>query len=299
MKTTFNVSWTRFVPMIGYHHVLMMVSMSAIILLSILLAGCTTSDSLSNVYLLSLRYTNNSEAATKPAQVSTMIQSAVYNVSQTNSGSTFEVRAGYMGLCISQGDVGRVCSSNAKILANIVKAEKTSSATGNLTTESSPDPLNLIMIAEEFRTKIVFDGLLYIAIILAFACFILLSTFPGWHSETSAGGSDVEVKPFPSRVVSQVALCLISFSFAFVSISVLWQHINSSSTASMAETLTYGAVSGHVGTAAMVLGWFAVGLIGVATIGLLIMIMSISLLIRMTDGSDVSYAEYIHSDDED
>lgn len=66
----------------------------------------------------------------------------------------------------------------------------------------------------------------------------------------------------------------------------------------MAETLTYGAVSGHVGTAAMVLGWFAVGLIGVATIGLLIMIMSISLLRRLTDDSDVSYAEYMHSDED-
>lgn len=127
---------------------------------AILLAGCTTSDNLGNVYLLSLRYTNNSEAATKPAQVSTMIQSAVYNISQASSGSTFEVRAGYMGLCISQGDEGRVCSSSAKILANIVKAEKTTSITGNLTTEATPDPLNLIMIAEEFRTKIVFDGLL-------------------------------------------------------------------------------------------------------------------------------------------
>jgi len=65
-----------------------------------------------------------------------------------------------MGLCISQGDEGRVCSSSAKILANIIKAEKTTSITGNMTTEATPDPLNLIMIAEEFRTKIVFDGLL-------------------------------------------------------------------------------------------------------------------------------------------
>lgn len=66
----------------------------------------------------------------------------------------------------------------------------------------------------------------------------------------------------------------------------------------MAETLTYGAVSGHVGTAAMVLGWFAVGLIGVATIGLLIMIMSISLLRKFSDGSDATYSEYIHSDED-
>lgn len=56
----------------------------------------------------------------------------------------------------------------------------------------------------------------------------------------------------------------------------------------MAETLTYGAVSGHVGTAAMVLGWFAVGLIGTVAIGLLIMIMSISLIARLTDESEAT-----------
>ncbi|KAJ6095280.1 hypothetical protein N7486_006026 [Penicillium sp. IBT 16267x] len=255
---------------------------------AILLAGCTTSDNLSNVYLLSLQYTNNTEVTTKPAQVSTVVQSAVYNISQTLSGSTFEVHAGYMGLCISQGDEGRVCSSSAKTLANIVKAEKTKSVTGSLMTEFTPDPLNLILIAEKFKTKIVFDGLLYIAVVLAFGCFILMSTFPGWHEEKNESGSEIEVKPFPSRPVSQIALGLISRSFGFSFISVLWQHINSSSTASMAETLTYGAVSGHVGTAAMVLGWFAVGLIGVVAIGLLIMILSISLITRLSDESEAS-----------
>jgi hypothetical protein len=30
-------------------------------------------------------------------------------------------------------------------------------------------------------------------------------------------------------------------------ITILWQHVNSSATATMAEILTYGAVSGHVG----------------------------------------------------
>ncbi|KAJ5772425.1 Ca2+ regulator and membrane fusion protein Fig1-domain-containing protein [Penicillium odoratum] len=285
-----DINWTRILrtPFIGYHHVLMFISMGAIILMSILLAGCTTSDNLGNVYLLSLRYTNSSQPMTNSAQVSTAIQSAVYNISQAGSGSTLEVRAGYMGLCISQDNEGRVCSSNAKVLANILKAERSTSTTGNLTTETTPDPLNLILIAEEFRTKIVFDGLLYISVVLTFACFLLLSTFPGWHQEVDDSGSEVEVKPFPSRAVSQAALGIISLSFGFAFISVLWQHINSSSTASMAETLTYGAVSGHVGTAGMILGWFAVALIGGVSLGLLIMILSISIIDRLTDSSSVA-----------
>lgn len=51
----------------------------------------------------------------------------------------------------------------------------------------------------------------------------------------------------------------------------------------MVETLTYGAVSGHVGPAAMALGWIAVGMVGVAAFGLLIMIMSISLIRKLTE----------------
>ena len=79
-----------------------------------------------------------------------------------------------------------------------------------------------------------------------------------------------------------VSLGAIALGFGFGLISVLWQHINSSSTASMAETLTYGAVSGHVGSAAMALGWVGVALLGLVTVGLLIMKLSIELIMRLT-----------------
>ena len=65
-----------------------------------------------------------------------------------------------MGLCMMQGDGDRICSSSAKTLARILKAEKRISEIGNTTIEYTPDPLNLIMIASDFREKIIFDGLL-------------------------------------------------------------------------------------------------------------------------------------------
>jgi hypothetical protein len=45
----------------------------------------------------------------------------------------------------------------------------------------------------------------------------------------------------------------------------------------------YGAVSGQVGAGAMALGWVATALLFVVTIGLLVMILSISVLDRLTD----------------
>ena len=56
-----------------------------------------------------------------------------------------------------------------------------------------------------------------VAIILAFVTFLLLATFPGWHEERDARtGSDIDIKPFPSRPVSQVALALIFIASIFV-----------------------------------------------------------------------------------
>jgi hypothetical protein len=125
-----------------------------------------------------------------------------------------------------------------------------------------------------------------VAIVLAFLTFILLATFPGWHEEQDIRtGSDVDVKPFPSRPVSQVALALIFIASIFVLVSVLWQHTASVAAATVAQDLGNGSVKSGVGTSAMVLGWFGFVLLIIVTIGLLIMILSIIVLDRLTDDS--------------
>ena len=128
------------------------------------------------------------------------------------------------------------------------------------------------------------DNYSIVAIILAFIVLILLATFPGWHEETDARtGSDVDIKPFPSRSVSQIALALIFIASVFVLVSVLWQHTASVAASQIAQDLGNGHVKSGVGTSAMVLGWFGFGLLVVVTIGLLIMILSIRLLDKLAD----------------
>lgn len=122
-----------------------------------------------------------------------------------------------------------------------------------------------------------------VAIVLAFICFILLATFPGWHEETDERGSERDVKPFPSRPVSQIALALIFVASVFVLVSVLWQHTASVAASTIAQDLGNGSVKSGVGTTAMILGWFGFALFIIVTIGLLVMILSISLLDRLTD----------------
>lgn len=117
---------------------------------------------------------------------------------------------------------------------------------------------------------------------MAFITFLLLATFPGWHEEHTADGSDVDVKPFPSRFVSQISLAMIFIASIFVLVSVLWQHTASVAGAQIAQDLGNGSVRSGVGTSAMVLGWFGFALFILVTIGLLVMILSIHLLDRLT-----------------
>lgn len=133
------------------------------------------------------------------------------------------------------------------------------------------------------RTEYPLTRISIVAVVLAFVTFLLLATFPGWHREEDARGSDIDVKPFPSRPVSQVALALIFIASIFILVSVLWQHTASVAAAQVAQDFGNGAVKSGVGTAAMVLGWLSFAFFIVVTIGLLVMILSIHLLVRLTD----------------
>lgn len=83
--------------------------------------------------------------------------------------------------------------------------------------------------------------------------------------------------------MSQVALALIFVASVFVLVSVLWQHTASVAASTIAQDMGNGSVKSGVGTSAMILGWFGFGLLVVVTIGLLVMILSISLLNQLTD----------------
>lgn len=120
---------------------------------------------------------------------------------------------------------------------------------------------------------------------LMFICILSLSTFPGWHEEVNDNGSEYEVKPFPSQISLSICLLAVSASFGFGLISILWQHINSSATATMTEILTYGAVSGHVGAVAMALGWLSIGLIAIVCMALFMMKLTLT-MIRQPDEDD-------------
>ncbi|CAN9104657.1 unnamed protein product [Alternaria alternata] len=248
----FAVSMQRLIPFLGFHHVLMILIAIAIILLSLLLAGCSsTSPLIPGIFLISMWYEQFTPTYA-PEQVDPGVTAAIANIV---GNAQLGVRVGYFGICINRDGGGFICSNNATALVDNVSVDQ--------------DPLNLVWVAATFKDAVVFPYLLIVAIILAFFTFILLATFPRM--------------PFPSRPVSQVALALIFISSIFVLVSVLWQHTASVAAATIVQDLGNGSVKSGVGTSAMVLGWFGFVLLIIVTIGLLVMILSIIVLDRLTD----------------
>lgn len=125
----------------------------------------------------------------------------------------------------------------------------------------------------------------FISVAFSVVTFLLLSTFPGWHEEEDSEGSEREVKPFPSRSVSQVALFSLGISATMTLLSVFWQHMASSNALTLIELVTADIVQVKVGAAAMGLGWATSSFVlnAVEFVGILIMVLSIRVVAMMTD----------------
>ncbi|XPT03350.1 hypothetical protein M3J09_012444 [Ascochyta lentis] len=260
-----GTSMQKFIPFLGFHHVLMIIQTISVVLISVLLAGCSSYSSMTNIYILGLSYTNSTPSNLSPTGK---------NLSATLNGykgtSQLDVRTGYFGLCIRQRGIVWLCSSDANGLTQQIGAEN--------------DPLNLIGAASEFKDNVLFSGLLFMAIVLAFLSILLLATFPGWHEESNGStGSMVDVKPFPSRTVSRVALTFSSVATVLLLIAGLWQHVGSVGAAAMAGMANYGNVKTDIGAGAVAMAWIGFTLTTLVSVGLLVMILSIMALDRLAE----------------
>ncbi|KAJ4409932.1 hypothetical protein N0V91_002408 [Didymella pomorum] len=243
----------------------MVLEVAIMVLISILLAGCSSYSTMTNVYILGLSYTNSSLAGLSPIgqNISTTFNSL-------KGASSLEVRTGFFGMCVRQKGVVWLCSADTNGLREQIGAEN--------------DPLDLIGTAAHFKNDVLFSGLLFMVVVITFAAFLMLSTFPGWHeARDERTGSDVDVKPFPSRPVSQAALACCFVAATLLLVSSLWQHVGAVGAAAMADAAFFGNVKTAIGSTAMLLSWIGFAVAAVSTIALLVMIISIIILDKLTD----------------
>ena len=115
-------------------------------------------------------------------------------------------------------------------------------------------------------------------------CIGLLLKFPGWHEEGGETGSQRDVKPFPSRLLVHAIVMILSVAVLLSLVPILWQHVAAVAAVTTIQHMSYGTVRGEFGTLALVLGWFAVGLLALGLVALVAMERSIFILDRLTGG---------------
>ncbi|KAH8755796.1 Ca2+ regulator and membrane fusion protein Fig1-domain-containing protein, partial [Diaporthe sp. PMI_573] len=260
----------RFVPFIGYHHVVMMLITGSIVLTGVLSAVCTT-EGMRGVYLAAFSYSESPVAPTENT-IAAALASAVGNSSQL-----LEVRVGVLGVCAKLPSNTWACSSSFETISKQVALVQAGDS------NTSYDPLGITDLAKGFKEDVTFNGLMFISLAFSIVSLLMLSTFSSWHEEEGSDGSCRQVKPFPSRPVSHAALSCLGISAIMTLLSVFWQHMASSNAAILMEIVTAGVVQSKVGAAAMGLGWSTVFLNAVETVAILIMILSIRVLAQLED----------------
>lgn len=86
---------------------------------------------------------------------------------------------------------------------------------------------------------------------------------------------------FPSRAVLPVALLASFAASLFGFLSAFWQHIGGAGASTLTRILTYDTVTAQVGATSVALAWVAAGASGIATIAVLLIIVSRAVLQRL------------------
>lgn len=138
------VAITDIPRLIGVHHYLMFVLLVAILLLSLLVAGCSSSSpQIPNIFVLNMVYESYT-AVKDSTQANSDLSSSI---SKIVNDAKLEVRVGYFGVCIMTDERSSfVCNQNASALSHFVSKDQ--------------DPLNLIWLAQTVKDAIIFPYLM-------------------------------------------------------------------------------------------------------------------------------------------
>ncbi|KAI0448322.1 hypothetical protein F5B21DRAFT_510283 [Xylaria acuta] len=257
----------QFGPYFGFHHLLIILGIISIFFWSFLLAGCTSSNGLRNVYLFALSYKKGpASTPMDPWLVNENITQALQSQVSESANIIQEVRVGYLALCVAFDSGVWSCSTNIQELAALVS-------------DGNGDPLNLLRLAERVRTGTFFYASIIIALVLTFICVCLFGTFPGWQE-----GSDddaTEIKPFPSRLILQSILWISALATLLGLASAFWQHIGGAGASTLTRLLTYDLVEAQVGPTSVALGWAAAAISAVITYGAVVIYLSIKVLVAL------------------
>ncbi|KAH6889256.1 Ca2+ regulator and membrane fusion protein Fig1-domain-containing protein [Thelonectria olida] len=259
--------WRFVLSWLGYHHVLMMFESICILLLALVVAACTTTGTMQNLHLASFAYRQKTlPEESGSLMMNNTLQRVIFNLtlSATNNPARVrEVQVGYLSNCVKLDPGAWQCGIKAPNISSI----------------EAFDPLRIVEIAHEFRTKTVSCGLIIFCLILALLSTILIHSTPKWWVIFEPDSALSLEKPFPGRAVATLTLVCTSCASLGLLIAITWQHVAVASSGVLIEALRYESIEVRTGSSAAVLGWLSVFLSALVAIGLGILVSVASTLL--------------------
>jgi len=211
----------------------------ALILVSFLLAGCTSSTpGIRKFYLLSLRY--------NPSFNSSLVTDldALLDGDRGLNGTFSDVRIGYRGICIE-----------TRADANATEADwACGRRTPDVFTDLSGDPIDLLKVADTYKDRISFSAPLWAATLaLGLATLlVILNSLPAL--------------PLPA-VTRKIAAAAASVGTLLLLGCMILQQVTSSAVENLVTQLSVGAVDIGIGSANVAFGWGAFACAVLAAVG--------------------------------
>ncbi|KAK7215059.1 hypothetical protein V2G26_003062 [Clonostachys chloroleuca] len=249
------------VPILGFHHVLMIISAISLVGLGLTLGGCSRTGTLQNFHLLSISY--RPDIAPINARSPLMLNDTLPDILHqwTLKGVDEPMRAeavqvGYWSICVKlhQGDWQCRLRQPAAHIA---------------------DPLRIVEAAFDFQKHVTSSVLVILGVVFTLSNLVVLLLFPGWN--TPDDGSD-EPKPYPSSQYATVLVLANGLAGAMLYIGMVWQQIAIASAGTIIEGLRYGSVEVQIGITAATLGWLGVFLSCLCMLGGILMGVSLHLV---------------------
>jgi hypothetical protein len=226
-----------------HRHFIVLLQVLVVILLCILIAGCTGSSA-TTLYLVELKYSQYSQS---PITATGIVNQGWYSTMNTNVGDADVVtRIGFFGICTNSSALqeavggGWRCTTNATQLIDYF-------------TIATEDPMNLIYLSTQLRAKTYGGWTIIIALVLTFLDMFLV----------------MFSRPSQAFALPVAAICC-ALAFIFAVLGVTWQQVAASTTSTVINNFTQHAVTARYGMPAAGLGWSSVVFLFICNISLIL-----------------------------
>uniref|UniRef100_A0A060THN0 ARAD1D32538p n=1 Tax=Blastobotrys adeninivorans TaxID=409370 RepID=A0A060THN0_BLAAD len=236
---------------IHHRHLVVFILGLTVILLSVLISGCSTSGGAGpQLYVAELSYKGGNQTTTS--------RNAYGQLVSSQSSPDLKVRIGYFGVCTSSKHSNSSSSSSSSNSTSSSggggwKCSRNQSSLKSKLPSSNDDPSDLIGTGTDIMKKALSPYVLIIATCFVFATMVIIMLI--YTPQSSA---------YPLATLMGI------ISFLLTLIGMVWQQTSAQTIVTCVTSMESDNVAGHTGTSVAGLGWVSVIFLLACTIGLVV-----------------------------